>query len=982
MSAKVARRAVSRGTTSDRAGSPAPSWKPLNRKVTDHSLYPYLLRLAILSYRTQPRFRYSGQSGYAEDRLTPTHSRSQSHSRRSSQHENLAVLTPENSHNSLSSHLGHHSSNSWSGTSSPASGDALSFSSKVPKETLKLLLVRFKAIALKVDHESDDPLLRRSYLAYYAMLLTPDFMKRMKESRRAEDLVMMFLSCAAKELNKLAVSPSDLRGVVDKHAAAFVQLLIGVIREAGGSSSSPLINQLESYRSSLENDTVLSVRNTNSDNGHHSQQVGPTFSLPDMFLAQDLGKLLLVADSELQRDIENAKDEATEVQAVGELRFIEQELVNHHKHPVYGRQDFSSVSEFEFWRESELEAMSQQINHFSNGQNITTVCPPQIHPDTGDYEFYYFPPDSKSYYRHLLKRCLERDTRAAGRELSHDPQSATVLLSKHSTDLLTKAASVWRIPAPTRGVLLLDVAEELFSDETLSIAGVKDSFSVAKYICTDAHKREMEPASWPASDRMLYSNVLTALQAEFINRVGTILENVYAESPPKIGPLLEILEEYVFSQDRFDGYATFLPTEIQIDGLKDLLISVAERKYDELIDNIPRDNTLDLLHIIDLADKLIAIAKRLSKRYKMALFGELKISFVSTERHLSLFSADSQSMFNHLMTHTNEDPSFEDIVILYKKLVEIRDLFEQVNSTNATFSFKIEETFYPFIIKWAESSSDLAVSWVDPAIESDKFLPIDVEAGALNSSSVNDIFTSFNSGLSLIRDFHWKNQVHVAQLHTILLKGISSATSRYANRLFQLFMEELRAKDDEANRVKSRQDKWIAMAKTAVNFKEKFVPYNFLSQTFVKLNDIELAQKNLDRIENDIDSEQQFARLGQTSKNSKRSNSFIFTVRIVEAEGLKACDMNGLSDPYVTLIDQKTRKSIGKTRTIYEDLNPIWDETFEIVTSGPKWLTATIWDENSITNHDLCGRAFIRLDPSAFEDFVSQVCLYCMNWLF
>lgn len=46
---------------------------------------------------------------------------------------------------------------------------------------------------------------------------------------------------------------------------------------------------------------------------------------------------------------------------------------------------------------------------------------------------------------------------------------------------------------------------------------------------------------------------------------------------------------------------------------------------------------------------------------------------------------------------------------------------------------------------------------------------------------------------------------------------------------------------------------------------------------------------------------------------------------------------------------------------------------FEIVTTGPKWLTATVWDENALSNHDLCGRAYIRLDPNAFQDFVSQV---------
>lgn len=80
--------------------------------------------------------------------------------------------------------------------------------------------------------------------------------------------------------------------------------------------------------------------------------------------------------------------------------------------------------------------------------------------------------------------------------------------------------------------------------------------------------------------------------------------------------------------------------------------------------------------------------------------------------------------------------------------------------------------------------------------------------------------------------------------------------------------------------------------------------------------------------------------------------------------------MNGLSDPYVTLIMDE--KQIARTRTVYEDLNPVWDETFELTISSGRSLILTVWDENAALSHSLCGRTLINIDPSGFRDFDPQ----------
>jgi Ca2+-dependent lipid-binding protein len=92
-----------------------------------------------------------------------------------------------------------------------------------------------------------------------------------------------------------------------------------------------------------------------------------------------------------------------------------------------------------------------------------------------------------------------------------------------------------------------------------------------------------------------------------------------------------------------------------------------------------------------------------------------------------------------------------------------------------------------------------------------------------------------------------------------------------------------------------------------------------------------------------------------------RNNNFVFTIKIIEAEDLKACDYNGLSDPYVVLGDEY-QKRLAKTR----------EETIDITTNGPLNIVATIWDWDAMGDHDCVGRTSLKLDPSHFRDYMPR----------
>lgn len=186
-----------------------------------------------------------------------------------------------------------------------------------------------------------------------------------------------------------------------------------------------------------------------------------------------------------------------------------------------------------------------------------------------------------------------------------------------------------------------------------------------------------------------------------------------------------------------------------------------------------------------------------------------------------------------------------------------------------------------------------------------------------------------------------------------------------------LFQGDLSLGDEpEPLPYRSRQEKWLYQARNVVNSTVDIKPYIFQETTCAKLGDIEKTQEELDLLETRIDSEKQYSLLSPLQH--PKPKSYTFTIKIAEATDLKACDMNGKSDPYVTLVDQR-QKQIGKTLTIFGDLNPVWNETFEITVPEACSIWLTVWDDNAYQDHVLCGRVLLPLDPRMFDDFVSRV---------
>jgi Ca2+-dependent lipid-binding protein len=147
-----------------------------------------------------------------------------------------------------------------------------------------------------------------------------------------------------------------------------------------------------------------------------------------------------------------------------------------------------------------------------------------------------------------------------------------------------------------------------------------------------------------------------------------------------------------------------------------------------------------------------------------------------------------------------------------------------------------------------------------------------------------------------------------------------------------------------------------------------------LIQSFVKLNNIEYAVQQLDVLEKTMNVDacaEVLNKIKPPKEKQRRPSKYVFTIKMVEAEDLKACDPSGTSDPYVVLGDEY-QKRLAKTRVVMRNLNPRWDESVDITVSGALNIIATIWDWDTFGDHDYVGRTSLKLDPAHFSDYLPR----------
>ncbi|KAI4337298.1 hypothetical protein L6164_015731 [Bauhinia variegata] len=102
----------------------------------------------------------------------------------------------------------------------------------------------------------------------------------------------------------------------------------------------------------------------------------------------------------------------------------------------------------------------------------------------------------------------------------------------------------------------------------------------------------------------------------------------------------------------------------------------------------------------------------------------------------------------------------------------------------------------------------------------------------------------------------------------------------------------------------------------------------------------------------------------------KKSNVIVrgvLSVTVISAEDLPSVDFMGKADPYVVLSLKKSEKKF-KTRVVNENLNPVWNQTFDFVVEDGvhEMLILEVWDHDTFGKNKI-GRVLVTLTRVLIE---------------
>ncbi|THH06586.1 hypothetical protein EW145_g3985 [Phellinidium pouzarii] len=984
------------------------SQRRISRYVDPADVFSYTLRVAFLNYLMQPKA--------VDTSATPdSETREKDHSSRISDAISNSIL-------------------SIGDLFKDATRDGHK-SVKFPEKLLKVLDAKLANIAMGKDAAYSDQLIRRTFAAFYGTSTTEQFRRQMKENRKIEEMILMFATTATGVLKRDPSLAGDTWKLeLNKHIGSFVQMLRDCLRNVGHVSQE-LTARLDMYAAKLapspsSTDSGYETASTTSrrnESVSSTTNLGLSMNVMDMDMVKSVANLFGFSLQDVQREVYQLKHFCTEKAAMLDLKTCLKNLNAGEAFPGR-REDFDSEEAWNQWRMTELAHLQQlmvimvQFNPElakSAPSEVLPSVPPSARPGSvysatagpssrhasvssrrsvalvnsgmssldlvaeqsdGDDEtqaggnFTYIPPNPKRYYRRVLELCIQSDLDAMA-NLPEDQEVSLGILSPRHIDLINECALRWRIGHSYRVACFMDVIKAKYEREEVPLECIPEGLQMISKAMQD-----VDIERWPKADVrfthihhfQLYGTQCSYFKSDYIADVCGGLFRIFISSvyhsldalpglkPSEIAPYLNIIETL-----RETGLLSRFEVDIhsQTDELREKVRDVAEHAYlgksKELFSAPGVNRALPLLLMTDVIEKN---AKLLDKRFSEPLLGSIDIVALMTEVQIPMFLGDLEANHKRLMESSMSGPipdvPIEDIFMLFKRTKTILEM-HQAFCPNAQLKFDLVSFFEPYVRQWLVTVDNKTLQWVQGAIQADKFEASD--SGG-HSSSIVDLFDSIRGPIDFLKDLGWT---------------ISKAIDQYCRNVEELFTTEMFPRPSDFLQPQ-KQSAWLERAKqlALVTGEKKIIPFNFQPTSCVKLNNIDASRRLLDGIYSHIDVD----RIANTLERSappvpekQERPRFLFTIKIVIAEGLVPLDSSPSSklDTFVTLSDEAGNR-LAKTRTIYETLDPRWDETFDMSVEKPLWLMISVRDRALIGKHDTVGRAYLCLDPGRFGDFMAH----------
>ncbi|KAG5416730.1 hypothetical protein I9W82_005694 [Candida metapsilosis] len=841
--------------------------------------------------------------------------------------------------------------------------------SVLPSYAMKQLEERLQEVMTKKTSLTDEKI-RRSMLRLYTEFL--DKQKSTTNLRNIDFLIPKFAAYANQELRKLGfVDETEIKSEVFRQSSEFIDMLINILKGKKDPDQT-LIARLNERKAEIKG-------KSGSKNSSKEEFKYPTksFRVDDMSekLLKEFRDVFQVNNTKIQTDVFKYKDSVSTKNLHEDVKNV---LSSEEKSADYAN-DYATQE----WKKRQNDIASQLHARYKvvHDSHKLTLSVPQ------DEQFHVLPPIAKArdLFRLLVLYTIKH---------MPDSQDSDFHLPPDMVDFLNIVARVWFIDYPTRAVALysagnqfnkfsmdLVVGEEITS-RGVSLTACESLFTSLRKIIDDGGMNWQEKDYWSIEDQKLWVDNLTITYNDLFSSLRYCFTKLFKkDDKPKFGPYLEFLAGNIETDSLFYRIEkSGLPQKWE-KRLTKALLKIAGKRYEEYLGNLPRDETLNVLHVLEVCDQLVGDIKSLQKKYKNPFLGFLPVAKTVASITTEMFAIDAKIILNHIQSshkRRNESIPVSDALEVYQSLREVREIYYQVVPKNPKFDFDLEAFFFPYLNAWADDSEEKLVDIVREALKKDDYQPISLdESSKRNSRAVLDIFTIIRQYLTILNKQGWQNEHQVSQIYTKLLRSISNCALYYSDQITTKINRELTPPKPETEEQHETRKNWLNEVKSVVNSIQNFnraepvVVYNFEAETCIALNNIASMIDSLAKLEEWLDPESISRSLAEYKPSAKQEFlSHVFTVRVVKAENiiLSKDSTFGRTNPYVQLVDVSSRKSIGKTRILRPTTDPEWDEEFEITipANSTLELSAVVWSE-SMGQHQICGKAFYELNPKRFK---------------
>ncbi|KAG5459385.1 MAG: hypothetical protein BJ554DRAFT_213, partial [Olpidium bornovanus] len=629
--------------------------------------------------------------------------------------------------------------------------------------------------------------------------------------------------------------------------------------------------------------------------------------------------------------------------------------------------------------------------------------------------FIFIPNNHLIKYRRLVDVCLQYDLANTGG--NGDGKSS---LSPQSKALLNEVAIWWRIPSEHRAVAILEATVTKAKARLLHVDEVCQAFNnvekATKTSPTDDWPRQYcdyLAETMAAMEKLLVDELLASLDQlgnpsdgekvglDCYQPLATLIERVYEHpvwNDRKVGgpgAFEDRCKRKAFRARIVNGavrelaavrYRELSDREISLTRGEDVSRasagSAAGNKVDALFVDVPRLNIL--------ADAINRDLQDLMKRFPVPLMRDVNIPTTLAATYVEFFGQELDNFFSVFISASDEESSLgtKDAFGLYHRVCKMDLLRQQclykrpdldtpqaLEEGGSGKSVDLHSWFIPHIEAWLERTEKKTPVWFQAIL-----------ADVYHSSSPVDLFTFVSEELQILKQVYWPDDAQRVRIFTRFWKVIQTAIENYSETLSRLFHEDVRAQHQRPLDP-NRRVKWFKKNATADRRQEEpgtVVGDLFPREAYVKVNNLEAARARLDELYNRLDAGcvagagDWLSKMGVISSGAGNEREVQgergYTIKVVHAENLKACDRNGLSDPYVILKmgPEPRRQEFSSLPALSTRAFSTDEETFEVSFAACAILHIAVYDRDTFTTDDDCGSSTVTLDAADFLDMLPQ----------